>query len=159
MHHNLLIWQLYSSQLPITIIALLVVAGYGIGWPFGAMQRAAGLRIDMHDFAEKQELKKSTKVLVHRVNWPRRGISSSSGWWAPTPSVKMVRHMVGILVEVGRGNLKDDDVRQLLSGPSDLPAQHTAPPSGLFFERAFYNEGKLREFLGLCPVGNPKKEA
>ncbi|HSR36900.1 MAG TPA: hypothetical protein VLL73_06920, partial [Desulfurivibrionaceae bacterium] len=58
-----------------------------------------------------------------------------------------VRRMVGILVEVGRGTLTEKDLRQLLSGPSELPARHTAPPSGLFFEQAFYNEKELQDFL------------
>lgn len=116
----------------------------------GAMQRAAQLMVGMHDFAafaEKQELKKSTKVLVHAVELAEEGdfilvrVVGSHFLW------KMVRRMVGILVEVGRGNLTEKDVRQLLSGPSDLPARHTAPPSGLFFERAFYDEEELQAFL------------
>ena len=115
-----------------------------------AMARAAQFMAGMHDFAafaEKQELKKSTRVLVHAVELAEEGdfilirVVGSHFLW------KMVRRMVGILVEVGRGNLTEEDVRQLLSGPSDLPARHTAPPSGLFFERAFYDEEELQEFL------------
>lgn len=116
----------------------------------GAMQRGAQLLVGMHDFAafaEKQELKKSTRVLLHAVELAEEGdfilirVVGSHFLW------KMVRRMVGILVEVGRGKLTDDDVRQLLTGPSELPARHTAPPSGLFFERAFYSEEELREWL------------
>jgi len=51
---------------------------------------------------------------------------------------KMVRRMVGILVEVGRSNLTYRDVKKLLEQPSELPAKHTAPPSGLFLERVVY---------------------
>ncbi len=51
---------------------------------------------------------------------------------------KMVRRMVGVLAEVGRGDYDEDDVRQLLRGPSDAPARLTAPPSGLFLERVLY---------------------
>jgi tRNA pseudouridine38-40 synthase len=40
---------------------------------------------------------------------------------------KMVRRMVGFLVEVGRGEAPPKD-----------PARHTAPPSGLFLERVYY---------------------
>ncbi|MFZ5762183.1 MAG: tRNA pseudouridine(38-40) synthase TruA [Thermodesulfobacteriota bacterium] len=116
----------------------------------GAMARAAQLMVGMHDFAafaEKQELKKSTRVLLHQVALVEEGdfilirVVGSHFLW------KMVRRMVGILVEVGRGNLSDDDVRQMLSGKSELPARHTAPPSGLFFEQAFYSEEELQEFL------------
>jgi tRNA pseudouridine38-40 synthase len=51
---------------------------------------------------------------------------------------KMVRRMVGVLVEVGRENLSPADVKRLIDRPSDIPAKHTAPPSGLFLERVFY---------------------
>ena len=51
---------------------------------------------------------------------------------------KMVRRMVGVLVEVGRGTLEPAAVAALLAERSTLPAQVTAPPSGLFLERVFY---------------------
>jgi tRNA pseudouridine38-40 synthase len=51
---------------------------------------------------------------------------------------KMVRRMAGILVEVGRGNLTPQDVEAMLEQASHLPAEHTAPPSGLFLEHVFY---------------------
>jgi len=63
---------------------------------------------------------------------------------------KMVRRMVGVIVEVGRGGLGLDDVRQFLAAGSEVPARLTAPPSGLFLERVFY-EGESRE-LALRPV-------
>ena len=45
---------------------------------------------------------------------------------------KMVRRMVGFLVEIGRG-----------AAPPADPARFTAPPSGLFLERVFY-KGDVR---------------
>ena len=51
---------------------------------------------------------------------------------------KMVRRMVGIIVEAGRGNLTLRDVKDILAHPSDLPSKYTAPPSGLFLERVYY---------------------
>jgi tRNA pseudouridine38-40 synthase len=51
---------------------------------------------------------------------------------------KMVRRMTGIIVEVGRGKLSYHDVKKMLDQPSDLPAKHTAPPSGLFLEQVMY---------------------
>jgi tRNA pseudouridine38-40 synthase len=51
---------------------------------------------------------------------------------------KMVRRMAGILVEVGRGTLTPRNVEEMLEQPSDLPAKHTAPPSGLFLEHVSY---------------------
>lgn len=51
---------------------------------------------------------------------------------------KMVRRMVGVLVEVGRGGLRVDDTATLLRTRSDLPARLTAPAAGLFLERVYY---------------------
>lgn len=115
-----------------------------------AMRNAAGIMVGMHDFAafaEKQELKKSTKVLVHLVQLVEdedgvtiRVVGSHFLW-------KMVRRMVGVLVEVGCHRLADEDVRSLLRNPTKRPFNHTAPPAGLFFERAFYDKQELNDFL------------
>jgi tRNA pseudouridine38-40 synthase len=51
---------------------------------------------------------------------------------------KMVRRVVGTLVEVGRGNLASADVERLLQERSSEPAAWTAPPSGLFLEKVLY---------------------
>jgi tRNA pseudouridine38-40 synthase len=50
----------------------------------------------------------------------------------------MVRRMVGVMAEVGRGALRPRDAQRFLEAPSGQPAQLTAPPSGLFLERVFY---------------------
>ncbi len=111
-----------------------------------AMQGAAQAMVGMHDFAsfaEKQELKKSTKVLVHMVQLVEdkdlitiRVVGSHFLW-------RMVRRMVGVLVEVGCHRLTEEDVRSFLHAPSAVPFNHTAPPAGLFFERAIYDEEEL----------------
>jgi tRNA pseudouridine38-40 synthase len=51
---------------------------------------------------------------------------------------KMVRRIVGALVEVGRGNLDLAGVERLLAERSSAPAKWTAPPSGLFLEKVLY---------------------
>ena len=85
----------------------------------------AGGRLDRLDVAEEGVL-----ILVR--------VEASHFLW------KMVRRLVGVLVEVGRGALGPRDVRTFLEAPSETPARHTAPPSGLFLERVFY-EGEARE--------------
>ena len=57
---------------------------------------------------------------------------------------KMVRRMVGVLVEVGRGELEPADVPRLLRAPSGIPAKLTAPPSGLFLARVTYPGDRVR---------------
>jgi len=115
-----------------------------------AMRRAGELMIGMHDFAayaEKQELKKSTRALVHMVQLVEdedllriRVVGSHFLW-------RMVRRMVGVLVEVGCHRLTGEDVLSFFQGPSTVPFNHTAPPAGLFFERAFYHGEELDDFL------------
>ena len=56
---------------------------------------------------------------------------------------KMVRRMVGITVEAGKGNLSPSDVKQMLVSPSELPAKLTAPSSGLFLEHVLYEGDAL----------------
>ena len=54
---------------------------------------------------------------------------------------KMVRRVVGTLVKVGAGELDIAGFERLLAGEaprSGLPAEWTAPPSGLFLERVLY---------------------
>jgi tRNA U38,U39,U40 pseudouridine synthase TruA len=46
--------------------------------------------------------------------------------------------MVGVLVDVGRGGLRAEQVAGLLDTPSGLPARLTAPASGLFLARVLY---------------------
>ncbi len=115
-----------------------------------AMAQAAKLFGGMHDFAafaEKPELKKSTKVLVNGVfvyedeDMLRLRVVGSHFLW------KMVRRMAGVLVEVGRGKLSADKVEALLAETSESLSRYTAPPSGLFFERAFYDQEELDNFL------------
>jgi tRNA pseudouridine38-40 synthase len=70
---------------------------------------------------------------------------------------KMVRRIVGTLVEVGRGNLGVKDYRRLVeagvskTGVADFNvAAFTAPPSGLFLERVMYDQNE--ELPPLAPA-------
>jgi tRNA pseudouridine38-40 synthase len=51
---------------------------------------------------------------------------------------KMVRRMVGILVETGRGNINPKEIQNILKNPDFPVAKYTAPPSGLFLEKVYY---------------------
>jgi tRNA pseudouridine38-40 synthase len=106
-----------------------------------AMSAAAALFRGRHDFAsfcENPEGQESTVVVVEGSEVLDRGdeihyrVEASHFLW------KMVRRLVGTLVEVGRGNLTAAGVERLLSARSGEPAAWTAPPSGLFLERVRY---------------------
>jgi tRNA pseudouridine38-40 synthase len=55
--------------------------------------------------------------------------------------------VVGVLAEVGRGKMSLKDVERLIASKSDQPAKLTAPPSGLFLERVYYEGEKKLESL------------
>jgi tRNA pseudouridine38-40 synthase len=106
-----------------------------------AMRRGAALFVGMKDFrsfAVRDEEDRSTKVQVDAVEIVEHDplvlvrIAGSHFLW------RMVRRVIGVLVEVGRGTLRIEDVARLLDEQSDVPAALTAPPSGLFLERVFY---------------------
>jgi tRNA pseudouridine38-40 synthase len=121
----------------------------------GAM-RAAAAHVagfaDFRAFTDDDPDEKSTTVLVESLTIESRGslllvrVVGSHFLW------KMVRRITGVLVEVGRGGLNASDVPALLAGSSGRPAELTAPASGLFLERVFY-EGDRRDHP-LVPVFN-----
>jgi tRNA pseudouridine38-40 synthase len=81
---------------------------------------------------------RSTIVLVERLEILDAdglvlvGIEGSHFLW------KMVRRIVGVLVEVGRGAMTRDAAHALIGSSSSVPARLTAPASGLFLDRVFY---------------------
>ena len=113
----------------------------------GRMQSAAELFRGFHDFssfADRQIDKHlSTVVQIDRTELAVWGdlivfrIAGSHFLW------KMVRRLIGILVEAGRGNLSRADIERLLAHASTLPAQCTAPPSGLFLAQVLYEGDRL----------------
>jgi tRNA pseudouridine38-40 synthase len=123
----------------------------------GTMREAgrafAGMR-DFKSFAvvedpeDTGEPARSTLVLVDRVDFVEDGdlvlvgVEGSHFLW------KMVRRMVGVLVEIGRGGLQPDAAARFLADASGAPARLTAPPSGLFLDRVYYKndvrDGLLR---------------
>lgn len=64
---------------------------------------------------------------------------------------KMVRRLAGVLVEAGRGNLSENDVKRLLKEHSRDAAPWTAPPSGLFLEKILYPGDTLPEEISPAP--------
>jgi tRNA pseudouridine38-40 synthase len=81
---------------------------------------------------------RSTVVLLERIEIVEDGdlilvgVEGSHFLW------KMVRRIVGVLVEIGRGGLEPQAAAQFLIAASPMPARLTAPPAGLFLERVLY---------------------
>jgi tRNA pseudouridine38-40 synthase len=120
------------------------------GLDVARMARAAESIVGRHDFAafserdtkrdgqstivgiESAEVMTDEHLILFRI-------TASHFLW------KMVRRLVGSLVEVGRGNVSVENFAQLIKNPFGLasqspldPARVTAPPSGLFLESVIY---------------------
>ena len=123
---------------------------------FGALAATARVFEGMHDFrsySDADAREGDTRVKIERVEVAEAGelilirVLGSHFLW------KMVRRLVGVIAEVGRGGLTPKDAERFLREPSDVPATLTAPPSGLFLERVLYEgdapPGPLRPVLNL----------
>ena len=114
------------------------------------MRDASRVFVGMHDFssfaaADKDKNEEgSPLVLLERLEIEEAGalvivtIEGSHFLW------RMVRRIIGVLVEIGRGELAPGDAASFLGAQSDVPARLTAPASGLFLERVFY-KGDARD--------------
>jgi tRNA pseudouridine38-40 synthase len=95
---------------------------------------------------------RSTLVLLERLEIAEDGdlilvgIEGSHFLW------KMVRRIVGVLVEIGRGGLEPKAAAGFLTAGSTMPARLTAPPSGLFLERVVYEGDDRTGASPLCAI-------
>ena len=93
---------------------------------------------DYRAFTDDDPEEKSTLVEVQRIEVAEAGalvlirVLGSHFLW------KMVRRMVGVMSARATGHLTAADVPGTLRGGTELPARLTAPASGLFLERVFY---------------------
>ncbi|MEK7831015.1 MAG: tRNA pseudouridine(38-40) synthase TruA [Acidobacteriota bacterium] len=144
-----------------------------------AMADAAEFILGRHDFSAFSErdvrrVDESTVVVVNEAQVVVEDhliifrISASHFLW------KMVRRLVGSLVEVGRGNVSVEEFARAIENPqakstvksgvkllakSTLdPARVTAPPSGLFLETVTYPEIVKQEFRQTYQQDSPPRE-
>jgi len=124
------------------------------------MRKAVATLAGMHDFAafcERPQDQPSTRVLVERADIAEDGalilvrVAASHFLW------KMVRRVVGALVQVGAGELAPTDFTSLFRGGATRrisTAAWTAPPSGLFLERVLYaGDPALPKLAAVTQVG------
>jgi tRNA pseudouridine38-40 synthase len=116
------------------------------------MRAVAARLVGFHDFrafSDDDPSEKATEVLLERLDLVEMDdlllfhVEGSHFLW------KMVRRLVGVLVEVGRDKLDADAAVALLTTETrtDVAARLTAPASGLFLARVCYM-GDARERVG-----------
>jgi tRNA pseudouridine38-40 synthase len=114
-----------------------------------AAEQFAGMK-DFRSFTDDSADEKSTVVGIERVEVAEDGdlvlvrVEGSHFLW------KMVRRMVGVMVDVGIGGTSLDQAASFLREESGIPATLTAPAAGLFLERVYYREEVRRPALRGC---------
>lgn len=124
-----------------------------------AMSRAAASIAGRHDFTaftdKRLSADESRVVVVESCQVAAEGdlillrIAASHFLW------KMVRKLVALLAEVGRGAVRPEALAPMLR-PDAESFQPTAPPSGLFLEAVLYPGERFDRPLGaIVPVRSP----
>lgn len=113
----------------------------------GRMRDAATRFVGFHDFrafSDDDPREKSTDVLIDTLDLHEDEdlilfhVEGSHFLW------KMVRRIVGVIVDVGRGGQTVEEAAARLGRGADSVAHLTAPAAGLFLERVYY-EGDPRD--------------
>jgi tRNA pseudouridine38-40 synthase len=110
---------------------------------FEAMDQAAALLAGTHDFAAFQNAGTEIKGTVRTLEPIVRVQGQRPAEWvfyfqADGFLKQMVRNLMGLLVEVGRGGLSPSDARAILEGCDRRQAPATAPAKGLTLEEVIY---------------------
>jgi tRNA pseudouridine38-40 synthase len=114
-----------------------------------AAEQFSGLK-DFRSFTDDSADEKSTVVAIERIEVAEDGdlvvvrVEGSHFLW------KMVRRMIGVMVDVGIGNTSVDQAAVFVREDSSIPATLTAPASGLFLERVYYRGETRRPALRGC---------
>jgi tRNA pseudouridine38-40 synthase len=106
-----------------------------------AMEQAARALVGRHDFtsfADKGAEIAEPRVRVYQAALRRGDFVTSFSIEADHFLPRMVRRIVGVLVQIGLHNLPAEAMDRFLSEIVDDPAAWTSPPSGLFLERVIY---------------------
>lgn len=105
---------------------------------------------DFRSFTDDSADEKSTVVAIDRIDLAEDGdlvlvrVEGSHFLW------KMVRRMVGVMVDVAIGGTTLEKAASFLREDSNIPATLTAPASGLFLERVYYRGDDRRPPLRGC---------
>ncbi len=103
-----------------------------------AAKHFSGLK-DFRNFTDPDQEQGSTKTNILHSEVREHGdlvifhVIGSHFLW------KQARRMTGVLVEVGRGKLSPLEIASFFKSTTDIPAKLTAPPSGLFLEKVYYD--------------------
>ncbi len=119
---------------------------YGRALDGDAMNQAASHFVGEHDFASfcRKAGDRSTVRLVHRAEWSRRPDGPLAFHVVASSFChQMVRSLVAVCVEVGRGRMDPTAVPAILEAGDRHAAKGAAPPHGLTLVRVHYAPVRL----------------
>jgi tRNA pseudouridine38-40 synthase len=114
------------------------------------MRKAARFLLGRHDFSAfcaAGGVERDHQKTIHKIVISNSSLVIWTGHKSPILRVtvigngflyKMVRNIVGTLVEVGLGRLRPEEVKKILMGRDRRLAGRTAPPQGLCLTKVFY---------------------
>jgi tRNA pseudouridine38-40 synthase len=108
-----------------------------------SMRTAADRIIGLHDFSSFSKRNKSKPAetyvrTVKRAEWSRHGDTLQFEISASAFTHQMVRSLVGLFVEIGRGSRRAVDMGDALAFKDRAVVGSPAPPQGLVFVKAHY---------------------
>jgi len=117
------------------------------------MRQAAGAIIGTHVFTSfskqnKSKPKETYERTVQQVEWHRVEDAVVLDIRADAFTHQMVRSLVGMFVEIGRGYREVEDMATTLAERDRASAPSPAPPQGLVFMQAHYAEDRVERRLG-----------
>lgn len=120
-----------------------------------AMRQAAAMLEGVHDFAS---FAANAGVVVddtYRRLW-KVEVIQDGGWiylnvLGESFMYKMVRAIAGLLLHVGRGSCKPEEVRAIMDARNRAAAADSAPPQGLFLCKVFWTQDAWKEYTPKLP--------
>ncbi|MBN2695723.1 tRNA pseudouridine(38-40) synthase TruA [bacterium] len=105
------------------------------------MQKAANYLLGFHDFASFAASKNSSKTTTRTIFKAQFSTLENRVFFDIEGNgflMKMVRNIIGTLVEVGLNRKSPEDIKSILESRNRSYAGATAPPQGLFLKKVYY---------------------
>ena len=106
-----------------------------------AMEQAASLltgEYDFKSFCSNRKTKKSSVRIINKIELEQQGSCVLIRYTGNGFLYNMVRILTGTLIEVGLGQRKAEEMKDILEAKDRSAAGFTAPPEGLFLEQVRY---------------------
>jgi tRNA pseudouridine38-40 synthase len=133
------VYRILNRQAPDPFLA---ATAWHVTWRLDVvmMNRAAGPFVGERDFASlcRKAGDRSTFRVVRMAEWTRRGDLIEFHVAASSFCHQMVRSMVAICVDVGRGKISAEEVPGILAAEDRHAGRGAAPPHGLTLVRVEY---------------------